>query len=486
MSNDLSLRLLLNNLIVNVNHTPGVTMPLKKDTVIECSIESLAYGGRGVARFDGMAIFVAGGLPGDTVSARIIRAKKRFAEAVVEEVLTPSELRVEPVCPHFGECGGCAVQDLDYSEQLAQKGAQVENSLMRIGGVESLAMDEPIGSPEIWRYRNKMEFAFERRDGALHLGLRGVLPRGEKGLAPVLDIEECHLCSERVVEMMKAVRDYCRESGVAAYDPKTENGFWRHLVIRTTSLGEKMVHLITTPDKRKFKQAEAMGEMLVDRFPDMTSFVHSSRFKRSTIAAGERLEFRLGTKSIEEMLTDGEREARYHIAPNAFFQTNSGGAGKLFGTVAEFGDFTGDETLLDLYCGGGAIGIFLADKVKKVIGYEVNEEAIAKAWSSAKLNKLDNCEFVTGNLDEGISDIKSLPKPDVIVVDPPRSGIHEDTAKAILSIAPPKIIAVSCDPSTLARDVKRLSDSYRVVRARAVDMFPHTHHIETVALLERL
>jgi len=460
-------------------------MPLVKDSTVECTIESLAFGGRGVARVDGMAVFVAGALPGDTVSARITRAKKRFAEAVAERIVTPSAHRVKPECVHFGECGGCSLQDLAYPEQLAQKAAQVESTLARIGKVESLVMDQPVASPNVWGYRNKMEFAFERRGGALHLGLRGLLPAGEKGLAPILDIQECHLCAKRDVDMMKMVREFCRESGLAAYDPRTGNGFWRHLVVRHTALGEIMVHAITTPDRRKFKQVEALGAALVQRFPDLTSFAHSSRSKRSTLAFGEILEFRLGTKTIEEQLVHDGHEVRYHISPNAFFQTNTAGAAELFGTVAEYGEFSGAETLLDLYCGTGAIGIFLADRVNRVIGYEVSEEAISKAWSSAKLNGLTNCEFVAESLEKGVKGIKGLPRPDVIVVDPPRSGIHEDTAKVMLKLDPPRIIAVSCDPATLARDVKRLSDRYEVKRARAIDMFPHTPHVETVALLVR-
>lgn len=459
-------------------------MPLKKDDTIECAIESLAFGGRGLARVDGMAVFVTGGLPGDTVAVRVTRVKKRFAEGVAKEILVPSSHRVAPLCPHFGRCGGCALQDLDYPEQLRQKVVQVESALSRIGGVD-VPMDEPVGSPEIWRYRNKMEFAFERRDGGLHLGLRERLPAGEKGLAPVLDIEECHLCAGRDVDMLRTVREFCRESGLAAYDPKADKGFWRHLVVRRTTLGEVLVHVITAPDKRKYKQVEALGAALVDRYPDLTSFVHSSRAKRSVIAVGEWVEFRLGTKAIEERLENGGREARYHVSPNGFFQTNSAGAGELFGTVREYAGLTGSETVLDLYCGAGAIGLFLADAAGRVIGYELNEESVSKAWSSAKLNGIDNCEFVVGNLDKGIEDIASLPRPDVLVVDPPRSGMHENTVQALLALAPPKVVAVSCDPNTLARDMKRLSEVYAVKRARAMDMFPHTHHIETVCLLER-
>lgn len=458
-------------------------MSLKKDDVVECTIESLAFGGRGVARVDGMAVFVAGGLPGDTVSARIVRAKKRFAEAVAESVLKPSADRVEPQCRHFGECGGCAMQDLDYDVQLEQKAAQVEASLSRIGGVESLVMDEPIGSPVTWGYRNKMEFAFEQRADGVHLGLRSQLPAGEKGLAPVLDIEECKLCDAWDVEIMQATREFCRESGVAAYHPQTRSGFWRHLVIRHTSVGEVMVHLITTADERKYSLVKKLGEMYVDRFPGIASFVHSTRERRSTLAFGEEMQSRMGLKFVEERLVHDDREARYHLSPNAFFQTNSLAAGKLFGTIAEYGDFTGNETLLDLYCGAGAIGIFLADRVFEVIGYELNEESVSKAWASAKLNNLTNCRFVSGSLDRGIEDMDSIPRPDVVVVDPPRSGMQERTAESVLKLAPKKIILVSCDPATLGRDVKRLASKYDLKRAKAVDMFPHTHHIETVALL---
>jgi len=460
-------------------------MPLEKDSVIECEIESLAFGGRGVARVDGMAVFVAGALPGDTVSARIVRAKKRFAEAVTEAVITPSKHRVEPVCPHFGTCGGCAIQDLDYPEQLAQKAAQVESALNRIGGVEGFTMDEAVASPDLWRYRNKMEFSFEQTMEGVHLGLRQRTPAGSKGLGAVVDIEECHLCAERDVEIMKTVRDFCRETSVPAYDPKTNSGFWRHLVIRHTSVGETQVQLITTADERKYNLPEELGEQLVGRFPELASFVHSTRNRRSLLAVGERMITRLGSKFVEERIAKGDSAVRYHLAPNIFFQTNTAGAAELFGTISEFAAFTGNETVLDLYCGAGAIGIYLADEVAQVIGYELSEEAISKAFASAELNKFNNCEFFALSLDAGIQEVDKLPTPDVIVVDPPRSGMQEKTAKSIMRLNPPKIIAVSCDPATLARDVKRLSDKYELTKARAVDMFPHTHHIETVALLVR-
>ncbi len=460
-------------------------MPLEKDSVIECEIESLAFGGRGVGRVDGMAVFVAGGLPGDTVTARITKSKKRFAEAVMETIVTPSEQRVEPVCKHFGTCGGCAIQDLDYAEQLKQKAAQVESSLNRIGGVDNLTMDEPVASPSTWRYRNKMEFAFEQETGVeMRLGLRSIPEKGEK-LGKVFDLEECHLCAIRDVDIMHTVRDFCRETEVTAYHPQTGSGFWRHLVIRHTSIGQVQVNIITTADERKYNLPEELAEVLMDRFPEVVSFVHSTRVKRSTIAMGERTIYRLGHKFVEERLPKGDDLLQYHLSPNTFFQTNSAGAVELFGTISEYGEFTGKETLLDLYCGAGAIGLYLSKEVRRVIGYEVSDEAIGKAWASAKLNRINNCEFFAHSLNNGIQAMDKLPSIDVIVVDPPRSGMQEETAKSILRLAPKKIIAVSCDPATLARDVKRLSDKYEISRARAVDMFPHTHHIETVTLLVR-
>ena len=459
-------------------------MPLKKDDVVRCEIESLAFGGRGVARVDGMAVFVAGGLPGDTVDARMVRVKKRFAEGVAEAVVEPSPHRVTPRCKHFGTCGGCALQDLDYSEQFAQKASQVEHALRRIGRVEDLGMIPPLPSPEIWCYRNKMEFSFEQRADGLHLGLREK-SKGGRELPPVLDIDECHLCAGRDVEIMRAVREFCRKSGVAAYDPAADTGFWRHLVVRHTLAGEIMAHVITTVSEAHFEEAEALGEMLVGRFRTLTSFVHSSRVRRSTLAVGERVEFRLGHKFVEERLPRDNDEVRYHLSADAFFQTNTAGAAGLFKTIADMGEFDGTETLLDLYCGVGAIGLYLSDRVDRVVGIELSEDAVGKAWGSAKLNNVTNCEFHTANLDGGVPDGLSLPRPDVVVVDPPRSGMSPGTVETILELAPEKLIAVSCDPATLARDVNRLSGKFELCRVRAVDMFPHTHHVETVALLVR-
>lgn len=450
-----------------------------KDGLIQCAIDSLAFGGRGVARVDGMAVFVTGGLPGDECMARVTRVKKRFAEARLETLITPSDLRVKPRCAHFGECGGCVLQSLEYKEQLAQKGAQVENALARIGGA-SITMEAPVGSPEIWGYRNKMEFAFEQQGRSLMLGLRA-RSEGGRQLPAVLDLTECHLCSDETMVILSQVRRLCRDSGIRAYDPSTGNGFWRHLVVRETGLGERMVHLITTHDKRKFQVVAAIFEELAELVPGLASMVHSTRKARSVIATGETIVQVAGASSVEETLGS----VRYHVSPNAFFQTNTAGAEQLFGAVAEFAGLTGGERILDLYCGTGAIGLYLAEKAGQVFGLEINAEAVEQAKISARLNDFTNCTFVAGSLDSSPAELANIPTPDVVVVDPPRSGMHPATADWLLESGVQKIVAVSCNPNTLARDVKHLSSAYTLKRARAVDMFPHTHHIETVALLER-
>ncbi|WP_147822207.1 23S rRNA (uracil(1939)-C(5))-methyltransferase RlmD [Salidesulfovibrio onnuriiensis] len=455
---------------------------MQKDDIIECDIESLAFGGAGVARVDGMAVFVQAALPGQRVQARVTRAKKRFAEAVAMQTLRPSPHQVQPVCPHYGECGGCAMQDLDYAEQLRQKARQVEDTLRRIGRVEPV-MSEPVGSPHVFHYRNKMEFAFEGEE--LRLGLRKRLLPGQKGQGDVLDLEECHLCSEATMTALAAVRRACRESGLPAYDPRSGRGYWRHCIIRHTSLDQVMVHLITSDEARHHETAAELGDGLRLEIPSITSFVHSSRRSRRTLAFGERVEYTAGQGYVEECLNRGETEVRYRISPNSFFQTNTEGASALFGAVLEMGAFSGESAVLDLYCGAGGIGLFLAPGVRRVQGFELSEESVEDARVNARMNSFHNCEFHAGSLEGGLRGLEDMPRPDIIVCDPPRSGMHDEVVRAILRLGPDQVVAVSCDPSTLARDVNRLSDAYALVRARAVDMFPHTHHVETVALLQK-
>lgn len=456
-------------------------MSIRKDDHIECDIESLAFGGAGLSRVDGMAVFVRGALPGQRVRAQVTKAKKRFAEAVAVEILEQSPHFVEPECPHYGTCGGCVMQDLAYAEQLAQKSRQVADTLARIGRMEP-TMLPPRKAPDIFQYRNKMEFAFE--GGNPRLGLRQRTAPGERGAGRVFDTETCLLCSGQTMDILHAVRTACRSTGIAAYDSGTGKGYWRHCVIRHTALNQIMVHLITSGDARHHAATASLGDALRLDIPSITSFVHSSRRSRRTLAFGERVEYAAGQEYVEERLLHGETEIRYHISPNAFFQTNTAGASQLFETVLDMAGVNGTETVLDLYCGTGGIGLFMADQVRQVVGCELSEESVRDGQVNARMNTFHNCSFHAGSLENGLAGLNALPHPDIIVCDPPRSGMHEKVIEAILRLAPAKVVAVSCDPATLARDMQRLSKGYRLTCAQAVDMFPHTQHIETVAFLE--
>lgn len=458
---------------------------MQKGEMIECGVEALAFGGDGIARVDGMAVFVQRGLPGQRVRARLTLVKKRFAKAVVEEVLEQTPHFVEPQCPHFGVCGGCVWQDLAYSEQLAWKSRQVSDALARIGGVEP-EMLEPVPSPAVFGYRNKMEFAFAggRADEPLRLGLHARTEPGRKGQGAVFDVERCPLCSERTMDVLREARLLCQESGIAAYDPASGRGYWRHLVVRHTGTDQLMAHLITADDPKLHKDAARIVEALHASIPGMNSCVHSSRRSRNTLAFGERVHHVSGSKYIEERLLRGDTAVRYRISANSFFQTNTQGASDLYDAVLHMGGFSADQTVLDLYCGAGGVGLFLAGVVRRVVGFELSPDAVRDAYANARMNGLENCEYHAGSLEDGLN-LDSLPRPDVVVCDPPRSGMHEPVVKALLALRPKRIVAVSCDPATLARDCSRLAPQYSVVRAQAVDLFAHTHHVETVAILER-
>lgn len=461
-------------------------MSIEKGDVFECEIESLAFGGSGLARVDGMAVFVRGGIPGEHVRAEVVKKAKRFAEARKLETLVASPHATEPRCDHFGECGGCVLQHFNYEEQLRAKSRQVSDALARIGGlsdrVEDL-MQEPLGSPDVWNYRNKMEFAFEGEP--LRLGLRAVSKNGGKGRGTVLNIEQCHLCSPEVMHVLQVARKFCIGTRAPSYNVRNGRGFWRHLVVRSTGAGKIMVHLITENFARHHAKAAELGRVLAQECPGVCSFVHSIRMSRKELAFGEQVVLVQGDDHLEEVLDHPSGPVKYSISPNSFFQTNTGGAARLFNTVREMGGFTPQDSVLDLYCGTGGIGLFVAGEVREVTGFELSEDAVADARKNAKLNGLDNCRFVAGSLENGLAGLDDSVSPDVVICDPPRSGMHEEVVNAILELEPKRVVAVSCDPATLARDISRLSPDYAVSSVRAVDLFPHTQHIETMALLER-
>lgn len=452
-------------------------MKLQKDSIIECTIESLAFGGRGLARVNGMAVFVDYSVPGQTVRAKIMKAKKRFAEAVAVEVLKRSPLEVAPRCAHFGDCGGCAHQDMIYDAQVEEKAKQLRDTLERIGGVEQAEHLPPVPSPRQWGYRNKMEFAFAGKGRGLALGLRS------RRSSFVVNLSECHLLPEGGFEIVQAVREACGSVPVPAWDERDGRGYWRHLVLRHSATDNTfMVHLITAPIAKYHEDVRGIGGWLRDEFPQVTSFVHSVRKSRKALAFGEKRVFVDGDEFITEQLGD----VRYRISPEAFFQTNTGGAEALYGVVKDFCGLTGTETVYDLYCGSGGIALQLAGDAGMVVGVDSVPEAVEDARFNAEENGLGNCDFDDADLTRPIEIPADAERPDVIVADPPRDGMSPAVVSAILELSPKKVVAVSCNPGTLARDVAALSPAYRLEKVRCVDLFPHTPHSEAVCLLTRV
>jgi 23S rRNA (uracil1939-C5)-methyltransferase len=446
-------------------------MDIRDGMELELAVTRLALGGRGVARVGGLVVFVEGGLPGATVRARIERTRKGFAEAVALEEVVPSPQAVAPVCRHFGVCGGCVWQNLEYSDQLFWKREQVAETLTRLGGLAGVEVAEVQPSPRQLEYRNKMEFAFA---GKLHLGLHERRRPGR-----VLDIEECRLMGPWAAEVVAFVREFCRETGLPAHDARTGKGAWRHLVLReSAATGARLVHLITGPARGLGDIPHSLGQALLARFPGVTGFVHSTRRAPTAVAAGERRVLALGETRLEETVG----EVRLAVSPDAFVQVNTEAAAGLYALVAKAAGGGSGTTAWDLYCGCGGIALTLAANFDLVHGVEADPRAIEDAREAAVQNGRDNCLFHAQDAAAAIAALAET-RPDTVVLDPPRNGAAPEVLAAIASVAPARLVYVSCNPATLARDLKILSDLYRVDWVAPVDLFPHTPHIECVAAL---
>jgi 23S rRNA (uracil1939-C5)-methyltransferase len=451
--------------------------PVTKNQEIELDIESLAYGGNGVARLDGFVVFVRRGLPGDRVRARVTKVKRSHAEALATEVITPGPQRVEAPCAHYPACGGCRFQDLEYAAQLAQKESQVRDAFQRIAGIAEPPL-EPIVpcEPDIFHYRNKMEYSFAPADEGLVLGLHRAGRWDE-----VLDISKCWLTTDFGNDVRDAVRRWAREEGLEAYSQADNTGYLRHLVVREgRNTGQALVQLVTGPGER-FERGYLVD--VLRAFPQVRS-IHWSINDTPAEVTNLPSELLWGDGWIEEELGG----LRFRVRPNAFLQTNTAMAEKLYALAGEAAQLTGTETVWDLYCGIGTIGLSLAGDALTVWGIEVSEESVACALENAELNSITNAAFFAGNVGQVVQELldRSGP-PEVVVVDPPRAGLAGKALRRLGEIGAPRLVYVSCNPTTLAGDVKvlRAEYGYELLRARPVDMFPHTPHVETVAVLER-
>jgi 23S rRNA (uracil1939-C5)-methyltransferase len=467
----------------------------RKGSELELTIEKLALGGPALARVEGFVVFVERAIPGQRVRVRIVRKKRQFAMARVIELQEQSPHWVAPFCPHFGTCGGCSWQDLAYEQQLHWKRQQVVESLQHLAGIKDTTVHPAVASPVLTGYRNKMEFTFSPRHWhetppdpmqacqtseplALGLHVRGFHDA-------ILNLRTCLLSSPEAASIMVNTRSWCQQNGLPAYSTKGHEGFWRFLVIREAKTTQDMlVHVITSSQGDPGVVSELVRYLLVQH-PCVTSVVHSVSDSKAQVAMGEHSRCLHGPGFIEEQL----HHVRYRISAHSFFQTNTLGANHLYDSILRLGQFTGGETVWDLYCGTGSIALFIAAHVRRVIGFELSPDAVADARQNCELNAIDHCSFVCGDMKDMARSLDTTKDgggaPDVVITDPPRAGMHPHVTKALLDLAPPIIIAVSCNPATLARDLQILLERYRVDEIQPFDMFPHTPHIECVVKLTR-
>jgi 23S rRNA (uracil1939-C5)-methyltransferase len=442
---------------------------------LELTIDDLAFGGEGVGRADGYVVFVRGGLPGDRLRVRLTEARGRFGRAAIEEVLVASADRVVPPCPYFGHCGGCRLQHLAYSAQLAFKEKQVRDCLNRLGGVGEFELRPILPAPEPYGYRNKMEFTIAGEPAAIGLH---VFERYDV----VLDIERCLLQSDTMNTLLDEFRRHVRDRAVSVWDPRTERGLLRFVMMREgRNTGEAMVNVVAAaPD---VETLTPLAEALRARAPATASVVLNVNAKKASVAVGSEEHLLAGREHITESL-DG---VKFEVSANSFFQTNTRQAERLFAVVKAACELTGTETLLDLYSGTGAISLLLARHVRAVYGIEVAAAAVADAIRNARANGIDNCTFLAGEVRHVLPELmRQGVRASVVVADPPRAGFHPKALSALAALAPGRIVYVSCNPSTLARDVGELvRHGYRLEWVQPVDMFPQTPHIEAVARLHR-
>ena len=453
-----------------------MAVPVQKDQEVELTIDRLAYGGNGVARLDGFVVFVRRGLPGDRVRARVTKVQRRHAEALATEVLEPGPQRVYAPCSHYPACGGCRFQDLAYEAQVGAKEEQVADALRRIGGIGDPPLEPILPADDVFHYRNKLEYSFTQLEAGPTLGFHKAGRWDE-----VLEVEKCWLTTDLGNAIRNAVREWARGERLVAYDQAEQTGYLRHLVVREgRNTGQVLVQLVTAAGE-KFERGHFVD--VLRRFPETRS-IHWSQNDSPAEVTNLATDLLWGDEAIEEELCG----LRFRVRPNAFLQTNTAMAERLYGLARDFAGLTGRETVYDLYCGIGTIGLTLAGDALTVWGVEVSEESVACALENAELNGITNAAFFAGNVGQSLQELHDRSgDPDVVVVDPPRAGLAGKALRRLGRLGAPRIVYVSCNPTTLASDVKQLAGEfgYAIARAKPVDMFPHTPHVETVALLVR-
>ena len=464
---------------------------MERNDSIELTITDISEEGKALGRFENFVVFVKHAVPGDVVRVKVWKARRKFAEADIEEFITYSPFRQSPRCKYFGTCGGCAWQNINYDRQLAFKQKRVEDAFLHIGGFSKLNLLTIIPSASEYFYRNKMEFSFsdkqwfpqkefqERKNASSEneqsfgLGFHPI-----NNWEKVLNIDECWLQSETSNRILHCIRLFATAQSIPVYSQETRQGFFRNLVIREGKhTNEVMVNVVSLEHSPALMQQ--LTDYLVKEIPEITTLVNTVNRKIAQIARGEEEYCYYGNGFITEKIG----KYFFKISADSFFQTNTHQTEKLYSLVKEFARLTPNDIVLDLYCGTGTIGIFLSDSCKEVIGIDVIESAIADARKNAEINTIENTDFILADLQKGIQlSSDNISHPDVIILDPPRNGLHHKVVSDVINISPKKIVYVSCNPATQARDCKILTEfGYQIDALQPVDMFPHTTHVESVA-----
>lgn len=456
----------------------------------EVTITDVAAEGKSIARVNDMVVFIPYGAPGDVVNVKLDKKKKNFAEGHIDRLISPSKIRVTPPCEHFGVCGGCKWQHLPYESQLHFKQKQVKDALERIAKIKIPEISPILGSSNIWEYRNKMEYTFSNRcwltfeqlnsdeqfhdRNAVGFHIPGAFDK-------VLDIHKCHLQDDLSNRLRNFLREYAKEKGYSFYDLKAQHGLLRTMMVRITSIGQTM--LLMSFGENDSESINDVMQAIKNKFPDLTSLLYVVNTKANDTFADLDIETYSGMPYIEEDM-DG---LRFRIGPKSFYQTNSRQAYELYKTVRELADLKGDELVYDLYTGTGTIANFVSKHCSKVIGIEYVPEAIADAKVNSEVNGINNTLFYAGDMKDVLTEdfVANHGRPDVMIIDPPRAGMHADVINVILSTKPERIVYVSCNPASQARDLALLDCEYEVNAVQPVDMFPHTHHVENVVRLSK-
>jgi 23S rRNA (uracil1939-C5)-methyltransferase len=468
----------------------------KKNIILEkLLVEDYAAEGKSIARIDGKVIFIENVVPGDIVDVRLTRNKKDWGEGIPVAIHNYSAERAEPFCSHFGICGGCSWQMLPYRKQLEYKQQQVEQVLKRIGKVALPELNPILGAVNTRFYRNKIEYTFGNRKYLLKEEIADTSVSSEQNVAgfhakglfdKVVDIDKCYLQAEPTNAIRLAVKKFAEKNGWSFYDIRNHKGFLRNMQVRLCTTGELMVNMVVGEESES--KILMLMDFLVNQFPAITTLLYTINTKQNdSLHNLVPVIFRGKGYVIENLFSrSAKKNFQFMIGPTSFFQTNTQQAEKLYQVVNEFAELTGNEIVYDLYCGTGSIGIFVSPGAKKIIGVELAAAAIQDANENAALNGITTARFFTGDVIDVCHDefFNLHGRPDVIITDPPRAGMHEKLVSKMLEIAAPVIVYVSCNPATQARDLYLLADKYKVTGVQPVDMFPHTHHIENVVQLK--